>query len=292
MSTPGEPLRGARIALLEARRESELASLVRRHGGEPVCAPALREVERDFGDELTAACRAVAWDRAIASEGESAGVLPARRPIVVLTTGTGLERVLRMAASLGQAPALRAGLERATIVCRGPKPIAVLKREGLPVHVRADPPHTTRELVGALGAIEVRGRDAVVVLDGGSGRTVAESLADRGARVFEVRPYEWALPEDLEPLRSLVREIATGRSIDVVAITTQAQARHLFGVAETMGVAAELAHALRERVVVAAVGPTCAQVLTELGVPPQVVPEQSKMGPMVLAIAEHLSRRR
>jgi uroporphyrinogen-III synthase len=276
MSTQSEPLRGVRIALLEARRESELASLVRRHGGEPVCVPALREVERDFADELRAACRSVAWEQAI----------------VVLTTGTGLERVLRLATSLGEAQALRAGLARATIVCRGPKPIAVLKREGLPVHVRADPPHTTHELVGALSAIDVRGRDAFVVLDGGSGRTVSESLADRGARVLEVRPYEWALPEDLEPLRSLVRDIVAGSKIDVVAITTQAQARHLFGVAETMGVAADLARALRERVVVAAVGPTCAQVLTELGVPPQVMPEQSKMGPMVLAIAEHLSQRR
>jgi uroporphyrinogen-III synthase len=271
---PGAPLRGARIALLEARRESELASLVRRHGGEPVCAPALREVERDFGDELTTACRSVAWERAI----------------VVLTTGTGLERVLRVAGALGQAQALRAGLERATIVCRGPKPIAVLKREGLPVHVRADPPHTTRELLAALDAVDVQGRDAVVVQDGGPSRTVAESLAGRGARVFEIRPYEWALPEDLEPLRSLVRDIAAG-AVDVLAITTQAQARHLFRVADAMGAAPELTRALRERVVVAAVGPTCAQVLTELGVPPQVMPDQSKMGQLVLAIAEHLSRR-
>src|SRR5271165_2985292 len=98
-----DSLRGARVALLEARRESELASLVRRHGGEPVCVPALREVERDFGDELTTACRSVAWERAI----------------VVLTTGTGLERVLRVAGTLGQAQGLRAGLERATVVCRG-----------------------------------------------------------------------------------------------------------------------------------------------------------------------------
>ena len=78
---------------------------------------------------------------------------------------------------------------------------------------------------------------------------------------------------------------------DALAVTTQAQARHLFRVAESMGAAAELARALREGVVVAAVGPTCDQVLRELGVPPQVVPEQPKMGPMVLALAEYLSRR-
>src|SRR5579859_7250527 len=213
-------MQGARIALLEARRESELASLVRRHGGEPVCAPALMEVERDFGVELAAA-------RAALGRGGAA---------IVFTTGVGLERVLRIADAQGGGEELRADLERATIVCRGPKPIAVLKREGLPVHVRADPPHTTRELLGALETIDAQGRDAVVLQDGGAHRTVAESLASRGARVFEIRPYEWALPEDLEPLRSLVRDIAAGR-VDVLAITTQAQARHLFHVADAMGAA-------------------------------------------------------
>jgi uroporphyrinogen-III synthase len=269
-----ESLRGARIALLEARRESELASLVRRHGGEPVCVPALREVERDFGDEIAQACRAVDW----------------AKTIVVLTTGTGLERVLRVASSVGVGEALRAGLALATVVCRGPKPVAVLKREGLPVHVRAEPPHTTNELLAALGGTDVTGRDAIVVQDGGPSRAVAEWLEQRGARVLEVRPYEWALPEDVVPLRDLVSAIVAGE-VDVLAITTQVQVRHLFGVAESIGVAAELARALRERVVVAAVGPTCAQVLAELGVPAHVVPAQPKMGPMVLALAEHLAQR-
>ena len=154
-----------------------------------MCVPALREVERDFGEELAVALRSVAWSRTL----------------VVLTTGTGLERVLRVATSQGQSDALRAGLGQATVVCRGPKPVAVLKREGLPVHVRAESPHTTSELLAALSAIPVEGRAAIVVQDGGPYRAVAESLAARGARLFEVRPYEWALPEDLEPLRGLVR---------------------------------------------------------------------------------------
>jgi uroporphyrinogen-III synthase len=269
-----ESLRGARIALLEARRESELASLVRRHGGEPVCVPALREVERDFGEGLAQVCASVDWASAV----------------VVLTTGTGLERVLRVAGTVGMGEVLRTGLAQATVVCRGPKPVAVLKREGLPVHVRAEAPHTSSELLAALSAIDVNGRDVVVVQDGGSSRGVAESLAERGARVHEVRPYEWALPPDVGPLRELVGAIVAGQ-LDVLAITTQVQIRHLFGVAESVGAAAELARALRERVVVVAVGPTCAQALTELGAPPHVVPAQSKMGPMVLALAEYLAKR-
>jgi uroporphyrinogen-III synthase len=47
---------------------------------------------------------------------------------------------------------------------------------------------------------------------------------------------------------------------------------------------------LRQRVVVAAVGPTSADALAELGTPAHVVPKQSSMGAMVLALAERLSR--
>ncbi|MDP8999441.1 MAG: uroporphyrinogen-III synthase, partial [Myxococcota bacterium] len=114
-----EPLRGVRIALLEARMESELASLVRRHGGVPLCVPALREVERDCADDVARLYGAIVGDGAI----------------VVLTTGVGLDRVLRVAAAIGIGEELRTELARATVVSRGPKPIAVLKRERLPVHV-------------------------------------------------------------------------------------------------------------------------------------------------------------
>lgn len=38
------PLDGRRVGLLESRRADELASLVRRWGGVPICAPSVREV--------------------------------------------------------------------------------------------------------------------------------------------------------------------------------------------------------------------------------------------------------
>jgi uroporphyrinogen-III synthase len=269
-----ESLGGVRIALLEARMEGELASLVRRHGGEPVCVPALREVEREFASEAA---------RAIDALGPGGAV-------VVLATGVGLHRWLAIAASLDRGAEIRQGLARATVVCRGPKPVAVLKREGLPAHVRAPAPHTTHELLAALAAVEVRDRDVVFVHDGGGSRVVPDALAARGARIFDVRPYEWALPEDVEPLKALVTRLIAGE-LDAIAITTQVQARNLFEVAESMGARAELTAALRGRVVVAAVGPTCARALEELGAPQHVVPDPSKMGPLVLALASHFGRR-
>jgi uroporphyrinogen-III synthase len=266
-----DSLDGARVALLEARRESELASLVRRHGGEPIAVPALREVERECADQAGRAFDAI----------RSPGA------VVVLATGVGLDRWLALARVAERADEVRTSLERTTIVCRGPKPVAVLKREGLPVHVRAPAPHTTAELLASLAAVEVAGHDVVFVHDGGGSRTVPAELALRGARVFEVQPYGWALPEDLRPLEDLIRRIVAG-GVDAVAVTTQIQARHLFEVAGAMGEAGPLRAALRSRVVVAAVGPTCARTLQELGAPHHVMPESSKMGALVLALAAHL----
>jgi uroporphyrinogen-III synthase len=269
-----DSLGGARVALLEARMESELSSLVRRHGGEPICVPALREVERDFTAEGAAAIDAIAREGAV----------------VVLATGAGLRRWLGLADALGRGVEARNGLARATVVCRGPKPIAVLKREGLSAHVRAPAPHTTRELLDALSPVEVRDHDVVFVHDGGGSPVVPQALSHRGAHVFEVRPYEWALPADLAPLKALVEKLIAGQ-VDALAITTQAQARHLFDVADSTGARAALAEALRGKVVVAAVGPTCAATLEALGVPPQVVPRLSKMGPLIVALASHFAGR-
>jgi uroporphyrinogen-III synthase len=269
-----DTLGGARVALLEARMESELASLVRRHGGAPVCVPALREVERDCAGEAARAIDALARPGAL----------------VVLATGVGLARWLKIADGLQRGAELRAGLAGATIVCRGPKPVAVLKREGLQAQVRAPAPHTTRELLDALAPLEVRDHDAVFVHDGGGSRSVPEALAGRGARTFEVQPYAWALPEDVRPLQELVRALVAGE-VRALAVTTQMQARNLFQVAEAMGASSALREALRARVVVAAVGPTCAHALEELGAPAQVMPEPSKMGALVIALTLYLATR-
>ena len=42
--TDPKPLRGLRVAAFEARMAGPMADLIRKHGGEPVEAPALREV--------------------------------------------------------------------------------------------------------------------------------------------------------------------------------------------------------------------------------------------------------
>src|SRR5260221_3018532 len=107
-------LHGARVALLESRLSSELAELVRRLGGQPVSAPSVREVPRTA---------------------ETAAFLDAlvrtRFDVVIMSTGAGALALLREAERREQLADVIARLRQATLVCRGPKPTAVVRRYGL-----------------------------------------------------------------------------------------------------------------------------------------------------------------
>ena len=266
-------LGGRRVALLEARMPEELSALVRRHGGEPRCIPAVRE-ERVASTEPVATLL-----ERCAGEAD---------PLVVLSTGAGVAALFAQARALDREEELRRSLGRAATVCRGPKPVAALHREGLAPAVRVQAPYTTRELVEALRSIGLAGRLAVVVHYGERNGPLIDELTGLGARVEELLVYAWTMPEDLEPLRRLVLEICHGEW-GAIAFTSQVQARHLFAVARSMALEPALREALRTRTIVAAVGPTCAAALEALGVAPHVVPENPKMGAMISALAAHVS---
>lgn len=274
---PGAPaLGGARVAVLEARRGGELAELVRRRGGAPLPAPAVSE-------EPTAARADVA--------GLLDALAGAAAPVVVFTTGAGVEALLREADALGRRGELRALLARATLACRGPKPVAALARQGLRAAVQAAEPYTEAELLAALAPVALAGRAAALVHHGERSPGLARALAARGPRLTELTLYAWRLPADVGPLQALVEELARG-TVDAVLFTSQVQARHLFLVAAALGRAEAVRTALRDRTAVASIGPTCTRALEALGVPATVVPARSKMGALVDALAEHLARSR
>jgi uroporphyrinogen-III synthase len=264
---------GARIALLEARRGSEMAELVHRLGGDPRSAPAVREVPHlesvpAFLDMLHAG----------------------RFDVAICLTGVAVARLLREAQNLGHLDATIAALRALTTVCRGPKPSAVLRQYGIPVVIRVPEPYTTTELLTALAAVPLQERSVALLHYGERNEPLASALRARGARLEELCLYEWRLPEDTAPLAALVREIAGG-GIDAVAFTSQIQCRHLFSVAETLGMTEQLGEALRSRVTVAAIGPVCLDALQHYGVKAQVVPSQSKMGILVTELAAYLAER-
>ncbi|MGA9521245.1 MAG: uroporphyrinogen-III synthase [Myxococcaceae bacterium] len=268
-------LHGMRVALLEARAVEPLSMLIRHFGGEPVCVPAVDEQSALTGAELPVL---LSW------------LVDSEAPIILCSTGTGVAALFDEARRWGVVKRLKALLRRSILVARGPKPVAALKRQGLSASIEVPDPYTQAELLDALARLDLDARPVMLLHHGERNIELVQALHEWNVSLHEVVLYLWRLPEDTRPLRGLVEELIEGR-IGAVAFTSQIQARHLFEVAEGTGRAGDLAQALRNRVVVAAVGPTCARVLVELGVPPAVVPSPPKMGPMASALARYVEER-
>ena len=264
-------LSGKRVALLEARMSVEIAAMVARFGGLPYSVPSVREMPVELPAETAAFVDALC-----------AG----RFSVVIFMTGVGASALLREAEKTAQLDAALVALRGAMTVCRGPKPVAVLRRQDVQVNITAAEPHTTVELLQALEGVELNGQSVALVHYGERNEVAAQGLEKRGAAVSEICLYEWRLPDDVAPLQRLVDEIIGGK-VDAVAVTSQIQIRHLFQIADGLGKSAALADALNRKVVVAAVGPVCATALRSFGVIPHVQPSHPKMGPMMRALADY-----
>lgn len=267
------PLAGMRVVAFESRRAAEIGQLLARHGATVFPAPALREIPLD---ENVAALELVTRLEAGAID------------VLVLLTGVGTLALVEAVRARCATERLVELLRRVPIVARGPKPVAALRTLGLTAAVRVPEPNTWRELLATIDReLPVRGLRVAVQEYGKSNPALLEGLAERGARdVLRVPVYRWALPHDLAPLEQAIARIAA-REAEVAVFTTAVQVDHLRQVAATTptGVAG-LTTALREHVVVAAIGPTAAEALAEAGIPPDLVPEHPKLGYLVNAIAE------
>jgi uroporphyrinogen-III synthase len=269
-----DSLRGLTIALTEARRATELATLVVKLGGVPYSAPAVRETpRRDLGPARAA------LDRICAGE----------IGVIVFLTGVGARAFLELAGPAGQRERLLRALAGMFVCARGPKPVAVLREAGVRIDLTPREPTSDSLLAELAAARDLGGVGVAVQLYGEDNPILVEGLAARGARVVEIPLYEWALPADEAPLACLVQDLIDGR-IDVLAITSSPQVKNVVAVAERLGLRARLLAALRDSVPVAAQGPVCEATLRELGITPRIRPAKGTMGALVHAIAEHVGQ--
>lgn len=266
------PLHGLRVIAFESRRAAELEQLLARHGAQVFSAPALREVPiEENADALELVVRL--------ERGEI--------DVVILLTGVGTRALVEAVQSRCPTERLVGLLRRVKIVARGPKPVAALRTLDLAADVRVPEPNTWRELLESLDReLPVRGLRVAVQEYGKANPALLDGLVERGADVLRVPVYRWALPHDLGPLRAAIARLVGGDA-DVAVFTTAVQLDHLLRVAaETVDGAEAVRAALRDRVVVAAIGPTVAEALVEAGLPVDVTPVHPKLGWLANAIAE------
>lgn len=262
-------LTGKVVGLLESRQRDQLAAMVSRLGGTPVCAPSVREIPSvDAIEPLL--------NRVIAGQ----------FGIAVALTGAAAAALFREAEPRDQLDDLRRAFLQMTLVCRGPKPQALFRRQGLVTTVVTAKPHTTADLIEVLDGVDVRDASVLLLQYGERNTTVGDALTSRGARVEDACLYEWALPEDVAPMREMIRLLLSG-ALDALVFTTQVQFRHLMMVATELDVASELVDALNRTVVVGAVGPVCAHALRAGGVMPDVMPASPNSVSLIAAVGDY-----
>jgi uroporphyrinogen-III synthase len=268
MTTVG--FNGLTVAAFESRLAAEITRLIKRHGGNPLVTPALRETPLDdnsaalkFGAQLTTE----------------------RVDMLILLTGVGTTALFDLLKTRYPWSSIVAALKQTAIVARGPKPVAALKAFGLQPTLTVPEPNTWLDLISTLDEYRpVKGLRVAVQEYGASNPDLLKALNQRGAEVFQVPIYRWALPEDLESLRQALDEIIAGR-VPVLLITNAAQVDHVMQVLEKDR-KVEHFRAVLKKMVVASIGPTASERLRQHEWPIDLEPSHPKMGVLVKETSE------
>jgi len=264
---------GMTVVAFESRMATEITRLIERYGGLPLIAPVLREVPlkdnsaaQEFGVRLMAG----------------------RVDVLILLTGVGATSLFDLLKTRYPWSSVVQALKDTTIIARGPKPVAALKAVGLQATVTVPEPNTWVDLVAALDQHRSVRELCVAVQEYGiSNPDLLQALEQRGAKVFPVPIYKWALPEDLSPVRHAIDEIIAGR-VNVILITNAAQVDHVVQVLKQDEKVEPFCAAL-VKIVVASIGPTTSERLRHHGWPVDLEPSHPKMGILVKEVSEQAS---
>jgi uroporphyrinogen-III synthase len=269
---PSANFNGLRVLSLEARRAVETAKLIRTYGGEPLVAPAMREVSLESQKPVLEFAEAL---------------LRGAFDLVIFTTGVGVKALVKTVSEHMDRELFLEALRKVRIAARGPKSSSALRELQIPISVIAPEPFTWRALMGALEAkfgASLSGMNIAVQEYGTSNPELLTALAEKSISITRLPVYQWALPEDTQPLREAVIALAHGH-VDVVLFMNAGQVMHLFMMAEHMGYTDALHEGFRSTVV-GSIGPSNTEGLNAYGVVPDYEPTQSKMGFLIKELAE------
>ena len=264
---------GMTVVAFESRMTDQMATLIARHGGNPLVAPSLQEIPLENNAE--------ALDFA-------AHLMAGSVDLLILLTGVGTRTLVDVWKTEFPLEAIQQALAKTTLVCRGPKPIAALKELGLKPHITVPEPNTWRDILRTLDDWKPEGLSGlrIAIQEYGTANTeLTQGLNERGAQVTSVTVYRWALPDDVEPLKRALRRIMDGKT-SVVLFTSAAQVDHIV---KLLGATDELA-GFRDalgKTMVASIGPITSQRLRHHHFPVDFEPSHAKMGVLVKEAGEH-----
>lgn len=270
-----ERLNGYRILILETREEAQFSKLLTEQGANVLQCPMF--TINDVPDPAPAE----AWIRAaIAHPFDD----------LVLMTGEGLRRLMKIVRRLDVEADFIAALGKARKFARGPKPGRALREIGLEPQITTEKP-TSVGVIEMLSRFDLSGHRVGLQLypDKDHGALLG-AISAKGATAIPVTPYVYDARAADSHIIEAIEEMALSR-IDAIALTNLGQIRRLIDVARAKGSEARLREGLA-KTPIASVGPAVSDELKSLGLHADIYPanEAYFMKPLISAMATTLAK--
>jgi uroporphyrinogen-III synthase len=268
-------LNGYRILILETREEAQFSRLLTEQGADVLQCPMF--TIHDAPDPAPVED----WIRRSIEQ-----------PLddLVLMTGEGLRRLMKVVRRIGVERDFIAALGKARKFTRGPKPGRALREIGLEPQQTTEKP-TSEGIAEMLSRVELKGHRLGLQLYPDKDHSVLiGAIKAQGAEVDTVLPYVYDAKAADTNIVTAIEEMASGR-IDAIALTSSGQARRLFDVAEAHGCAARLREGL-SKTPIASVGPVVSDELKSHGLHAAISPAEGAyfMKPLISAMATELAK--
>jgi uroporphyrinogen-III synthase len=269
-------LNGYRILILETREEAQFSRLLTEQGADVLQCPMF--TIHDAPD----AAPIEAWIKRL---------IEAPFDDLVLMTGEGLRRLMKVVRRIGVEKEFVAALEKTRKFARGPKPGRALREIGLEPQATTEKP-TSEGIAEMLSRIDLKGHRIGLQLypDKDHGALVG-AITAQGAEVDTVLPYAYDAQAAETNIITAIDEMAQGR-VDAIALTNLGQVRRLVEVARARGCEARLREGL-DRTPIASVGPVVSDELKSHGLRTDIYPANDAyfMKPLISAMATALGKR-
>ena len=268
-------LNGYRILILETREEAQFSRLLQDQGADVLQCPMF--TIHDAPDPAPVE----AW---------ICGFIAQPYDDLVLMTGEGLRRLMKVAKRIGVDQDFIVAVSKARKFARGPKPVKALREIGLEAQVVTKTP-TSEGLAEMLSREDIKGHRIALQLypDKDHGRLIA-AITSQGARIETVLPYVYDPQAADTNIVTAIDEMAAGR-VDAIALTSSGQVRRLLDVAKAHNCEERLRAGLANTPI-ASVGPVVSDELTSQGLHTDIYPANDAffMKPLISAIAVSLAK--
>ena len=271
---PGR-LEGYRILILETREEAQFSRLLREQGADVLQCPMF--TIHDAPDPAPVE----AWIRLFIA-----------KPFddLVLMTGEGLRRMMKVAKRMGVDQDFIAAIAKAKRYARGPKPVRALREIGLEANLQTETP-TSEGVAAMLAQQDLKGHRVGLQLypDKDHSKLIG-AITSYGATVEPVLPYIYDGQAADTNIVEAISEMAE-RRVDAIALTSSGQVRRLIDVARAHNCEDRLRAGLAQTPV-ASVGPVVSDELKAYGLHTDIYPanESFFMKPLISAMALELNK--